>query len=391
VSPTTRPASEVGNPGGSITTFNGKTIDEWIRQMSDDDPSKRTMAVLAVVNFGNASSRAVKALLARVQNDPDTSPRIKAVMALRLVAVHDDEAREIAKQLAQKVHSTAAPPRVEMQSAVRYECLLTLGRFIEDANPEEVLPSLIGGIQDRGSWEIRQLSIHLLTRVARKGRSGPDEKAVRALLQALPKEPTQQVKMDLVCALGSMGKPSDRMLLGDVVTMLKSASTSNNKVYAVWAFAGLVAMEDEVSKESLMMLAQFVPARDRSGYPRSLEVRSQAAQALGALGTRAKGAVPTLVAQLADHETLVVSGACVALAQIGDKNDKVIDAMIPLLSDKDPVRVTAALSALVHLGHLNPKVIAALEKQVERTDKDSDVLKPYFRSALEQVKGAMKK
>jgi HEAT repeat protein len=362
----------------SIKRINGKTLREWIAQTSFDDPSKRTQAILTIPLFGEDSADAVPALLSRLR-DIDVSPRIKAVMALRFVGVHGKDVSKVVQALADRLD-----PTKEGQTGVRYEAALTMRRFVADAAP--VIPQLIRGSHDTGSWELRHFCLQILRR-AGTSKGGPDERVTQALLDSL-RDPAYQVKLEALCGLGAMGKPTNPTMLARVVAALESGSLSQNRVYAVWAYAGLVAMSDKTSPESLIKLSHFLtPTHD-------LEVRCQAAQALGALGDRAKSRVPNLLAMLDDKEAMAVYGACVALSEIGDKSDRVIDAVIPLLDkdgDKDGERAFAACTALVRLGALNPKVMAALQKQTERTDKDSDKLKPMFRAALDEVKKTPKK
>src|SRR4029077_6983698 len=97
-----------------------------------------------------------------------------------------------------------------------------------------------------------------------------------------------------------------------------------------------VAMEDgPAAKSSLNLLAKFLKSKD-------LELRLQAAQAIGQLRERAKSKLPDLVAMLRDPEPAAVQAACTALGYMGDKSDKVVDALLDVLPNKDLATSAAA-------------------------------------------------
>jgi hypothetical protein len=350
---------------------NGKTLAEWKLLLTHDDPSKRTQAIFAVVQFGEASSEVVPLLLSRTK-DRDASPRLRAVTALRYVAVNDKDVHKVVMEMARLLD-----PRNERETAVRYEAAWTLERFYLDAEP--ALPALIQGTRDPGAFEVRLRCVQMLWRVASRSKGGPDDQAVLALVERLgANETTHFVKLEAVVGLAGIGKPASTAAQLQVNAALERATRSTNKVYAIWAYAGLVSMNEKVADTSLLAISKFLKNSD-------LEVRAQAAQALGALRGRAKSRIPNLIAMLDDKEAIAVHGACMALAQIGEHDNRVLDALIHLLDHKDPNRVASACMALVELGQGNSRVKEAIEKQLERKDKDSDQLRLFIRAALEHL------
>src|SRR5262249_60440898 len=133
-------------------------ITEWMKDPTSGDPSRRVVAVLATVNFGDEAGDAVPLLIERL-SDPDVSPRAKACVALRYVGMHEKHVKDVVKALGQRL-STAK----ESQAVVRYEAAVTLSRFAEDAAP--IIPALISGLTDGSSWEIRHACASVLWRAA---------------------------------------------------------------------------------------------------------------------------------------------------------------------------------------------------------------------------------
>src|SRR4051794_30400904 len=59
-------------------TVNGRTLAEWKLQLKHEDPSKRTLAIASIVQFGEANHEVVQLLLDRTR-DRDMSPRLRAI------------------------------------------------------------------------------------------------------------------------------------------------------------------------------------------------------------------------------------------------------------------------------------------------------------------------
>jgi HEAT repeat protein len=351
----------------------GKDLEEWIREMSDRDPSKRTLAVLAIPSFGPDSQLAVPALLNRLR-DGDVSPRVRAVMVLRAVAVADEDAPKVVTALANRLAGQDREP----QTATRYEITLTLGRFIKEGGP--AIPALARAVQtETGSWEVRHQCVQLLWRIARDPQNGPDPRAVKALLAASQNEYVHLCKLEILQGLGALGKPTDPSLAAKVQHALGNAARSTTKAYALWGLVGLVQFDPQNAEPSLKAIAKYLKSPNA-------ETRNQAAQALGLLGDKAKSRVPDLLDLLDDRASPVAYGACAGLASIGDASPKVVAALVALLEHKDPIRVSGAAQALAVLKVNTPQVTGALEKLLKREDKDADRLRDVVRSSLEQIR-----
>jgi HEAT repeat protein len=357
------PATSRDSPGSlSPEKVAGKTLEQWIKDLSNEDASIRTQAVMALPEFGDRAHKAVPELLKRL-NDADVSPRSRAVMVLRVIAVAEKDVPKVVSALAARIQSSNHTR--DAQASVRYEAIVTLRRFLGDAQP--AIPALIAGTLDTKSWELRYISVQLLWRVGLKGKDGPDPRVTKALLNLLTVEKTYLVRLETIQGLGAMGRPDSPELLAKVVAVLNScARTQNtqNKPLALWAFAGLVAMQDgPASKKSLEALAKFLKSD-------TLELKVQAVQAIGHLGERAKNKLPAVLEMLNDQEPVAVQAACSALGWMRDKGDRVVDALLGLLPSKDAATAAAAVTALVNIGANTPPVLKALDDTLKREKLD---------------------
>jgi hypothetical protein len=271
------------------------------------------------------------------------------------------------------------------------EATATLSRFIADCGP--AVPALIVGTMDKSSWEIRHNCIALLWRtgvetVVKEGiNTHSDGRITEALLTCLRNAKTYQEKLETIQGLGAMGKPSSPGLLQRVVSELSlctNARSKDNRPLSIWAFAGLVAMDEgESSAGALHKLAQFLKSPE-------LETRIQAATALGALKGRAKKRVPDLLAMLRDKEPAAIGAACNALGMIGDTSDTVVDPLIEMLAHKDPAHAATAVTTLAALKQNNTRVLTALEKL--RDQKGVDLgLRALVEAAIRELKKPVKK
>jgi HEAT repeat protein len=293
-----------------VREVGGKSLAQWKRELKNPDPSIRARAIQSIIRFGPAAGEAVPLLLDRC-GDRDASPRVKAVIALRLVPVDARDVPKVVETLARRV-----APSSESQAIVRYEAASTLLHFADHARA--AVPALLAGADDGACWETRQTCLAALRRAAGDPRKGPDSRATHALLAAL-RDPTAQVRLEATIGLGDMGRPADPQLRGMVVRALQGQLNSRDRALALWSHASLMAL-DQVTNAGLEAIAQNLRNSD-------LEVRLQAAQALSALGYQARPTYPSLIEMLGDREPAAVAAACSALAAVEASNPQVLSAL----------------------------------------------------------------
>src|SRR5207247_2127813 len=112
--------------------------------------------------------------------------------------------------------------------------------------------------------------------------------------------------------LGAMGRPADPMLRDMALRALQGQLSSRDRVLALWSHVSLMSL-DKVTDAGLGAVVKELRNPD-------LQVRIQAAQALGAMGTHARVCSPNLVSMLQDREPAVAAAACSALVSVGASN-----------------------------------------------------------------------
>jgi HEAT repeat protein len=359
------------------TSYGGKTLAQWMRQLTDPDASKRSLAIMAIMQFGDASKAAVPLLIQRTR-DKDASPRSKALYALRHVAVDDKDAPKVVDALAVRMF-----PKYESQISVRYEAAMTLKRFAKEAKP--AIPALIQGTMDKGSWELRHQCAWLLWRIADPADRIHGE-AVDAIHDLLLNDKTYLVRLEAIQGLGRMGRPTDPARLSKVIETLTrctnpSKINDENRPLAIWAFASLVNIQDEgqAQRDNLAKLAKYLAPSW------GLEVRSQAAQAIGSLGAKAKSKIPVLIKMLNDKQPVAIMGACMALAGVGEKDDKVIEGLLEVVDHKEAYCAATAVISLVNLKADAPSVLKKF--QAKRDEKGvNDELRKTLGQAIKALK-----
>ncbi len=357
-------------------TVGGKTLSLWKIDLTHPDASRRAEAVIAITGFGDANAECVPGLV-NATHDKDVSPKVRAVIALRMVAVDDKDLGKVINALVERLDTAK-----ESQAIVRLEAVVSLKRFVGESALNGAIAGLIKGTLDKGSWEIRYHCVATLWRIGKEQKTGTESVIYEALLSRLvgtSPDPTHLVKLEAIQGLAALGKPNNPMLLNKIVTTLNTVARSDNKPRAIWAYSALVSMQEgKLAEGSLITISKFLKNE-------TLKTRIEAANAIGSLGPRAKSRVPMLIAMLNDPDADGVWAACNALGNIGETKESVVDALMKLLDHKDPSRAAAAVTALVSLRADPPRVTAALEKM--RENKDLDIkLRGYVENAIIDIK-----
>jgi HEAT repeat protein len=376
-----------------IDKIDGKTLAEWREILrTSPDASRRTTAILAICQFGEDSALAIGDLITAMDKDPDVSPRVKAVYAMRVIEVPDGkDVDRVVRALSRRLNRAEGG---ESQVVVRHEALVTLMRFIPESGP--AVPALKRTAFDPGSWELRQKAVGLLWRIVLENRKteGLDAEVINTLLDVVrAKNSTYEVKMEALEGLTYVGKPADTKtqarMVSELVGYAKGPSPGFESVSArtmqIWALAALANLGENPGtvKSPQAILAGFLKNKN-------LDLRRHAAAALGALGKVASPQLPALLAMLDDEEPLAVAGACQAILTIGDTGDRVIDKLVGLLKSPKPQVVTTSLNALMAMKKNTTKVMEALQEQLDRKDLDKG-LQAYMEAVKKELAKPAKK
>jgi HEAT repeat protein len=381
-------ASLVVEPGREVKEVGGRSLERWMADAIHDDPSIRAQALTNIPLFGDAAVTAVPTVLTRM-HDGDASPRVKAVMALSVMAIRERDIPKVVEALGQRL--AGAPPtiRPDSQAIVRYQAAQTLRRFPQDLH--ELVPVLARGAVDRDAWEIRHTCVVLLRQAGWTKEKGPDPAATRALLAALD-DHASQVKLEAIMGLGAMGRPPEPMLYARVVSALKPFARLTNspsmasRLLALWAHVSLMALDEKVTDTALDHIVKFyVNAKER-------EMRVQGLTALGAMGTKAHSRIKDVLYHLDDPEPAVVVAACTTLSRMEDNAPENIEALIRVTRRKGDENRPVILQALVALQQLaadNPAVRQAFVDASKREDLTQEIRR-LISDALDQMKTAKK-
>ena len=395
-----QPPSVIRTPGGSAAEVGGRTLNQWISDLRHPDPSVREEAIRSIILFGPEGARAVPQIVERL-SDRDSSPRVKAAIALGVLPVADKDTHKVVEALGNLLQNDG-------QSIVRYHAAVTLNRFGEDARG--AAGALAAHAADSASWEIRHACVTALRRAGRDPRGGPYPGVTRALLGAL-NDSTFQVRFEAIQAIGALGQPGDAALLAQVRRALEDkAQRSGDKVTVIWCYTALMAL-DRVDDKAVQVIVKYLRDRQHS----EVRVRAHAARALGVM--HVQSAVPALVAALDDKEP-VVAMACWALGTIGEPGHEAtaavigllrsrdvavrcdaaqglglmgrrgrpaVPALIEMLKDPEPAAITAACWALGEIADPESPAVAALAQLNTRKDVE-DQLHLAAQAALDQIR-----
>jgi HEAT repeat protein len=354
-----------------VREVGGRSFDQWRKDLVDPDPSVRARAIQNIIAFGKLARDIVPLLIDRTK-DADASPRVKAVLALQILPIDPKDAAKVAETLGHRVAH-------DSQAIVRYEAAKALYlRFGDEMrkNPA-ILADLVRGVGDGSSFEMRSACIHAL-RVGADPKKGPDPRVTNALLLRLNivQEPTTQVRLEAVMALGALGRPQDPELAKQVFRALETNFRSRNKIIRLWSHVSTMFLEEKVNEGYLKVVDEYLNDHER-------EMRAQGVAAFGALGEKAKAYVPDVVRMLKDPETDVVVATCGALVGMHDSSSKVVDALIEVTRRDVDIKglpmILAACNALGQMGTGNAEVIEAIKKVLNRKDIDDQ-----SREALKQ-------
>jgi HEAT repeat protein len=328
-----------------ITDVGGKTLDQWIKEIDSTDPSKRDVAIKTILVFGPDAQKALPKLIAELKRGSLTSP---IDVSVRL---------SIATSLGMLLGDKSIPPKVQADAIVELKRLLkdtqTIIRYraaeaVAKLGPEakSAIPELIAMTKEFASWESRHVAAGALGQVGVDRKSGPPKEVVSALLPLLG-DYSHQVRMMALQSLANLGAPADTTLKQRLETI---AAKDSEPVVQVTAHFAYIALTNDPSPPHLAGLAKHL----RDSEP---TVRSQAAQAIGMIGDRAK---------------------------------TVLSSLAPLASDPNPTVQLVGVWALGRMGKEAAAVLPALEKLAGDANADPQV-KIAAKAAVESIKGGGKK
>src|SRR5262245_41504551 len=174
---------------------NSKTLQQWVRDFQDRDPTHRETAYRAVALSGRDGRDALPGLINAIKNESDPGLRVHASIAIGMIGLDEKNLKSGVDALRRLLNDT--------QGSVCFQAATALGRIGPGANA--ALPNLVTLVRHQ-SWEVRKAAAFALGTLGVDPMNGPDMKAINALLNAL-KDPSSQVRLEAVTAVVKLGPP----------------------------------------------------------------------------------------------------------------------------------------------------------------------------------------
>jgi HEAT repeat protein len=285
----------------------GRTFEDWSKDITHKDPSKREMAIRAILGFGPEKAyEAVPAMLTELRrHNPDypidTSVRVNLAMALGAILSNKKYpdmklVKDAVTLLTRLLHDS--------QGIVKFRAAQALASFSTAAR--SAIPDVLPLLRDSASYEVRQAGAMALGKIA-VDKAGPTV-GLQTALRGLLADPASGVRQSACQALGMLGPPSDATQKAALLKSLEPlAKKDADPVVKVWAHMAIMIYNGKLSEGGLEHITQLVTTGDTIARVHALE-------ALLNLGPMAKDSIPALTAALADKETSVVG---LSLATLG--------------------------------------------------------------------------
>jgi HEAT repeat protein len=341
----------------------GKSFEDWLKELRNPDPSVRSAALVALIHFKQAH-KAVAEIARRLDHtnvEFDASPRVKAAIALLWIETRPTDRERVMQALARAISS-------DPQSVVRYEAARTLKfRFCpinyKNDKEKEIITHLLASVGSASTYELREACIDALIAAGVDPEKGPNPSVTRALLvRANPaSEPTDQVRLKAIMALGIMGRPQSPELWKQVQYLLKTSgntSSMRHRTIRIWARVSLMALEEKVNQKDLDEIAKVLKDREAA-------MRVQAVTAFGALQDKARAYVGDLCNMVTgtkpEKDTMVLVAIATSLGNMKNNGANVQRALIHLTEFEDKARQGIVLQACTALAQLRLNGAAAIE------------------------------
>lgn len=316
----------------SGTVIGGKTLQDWIQDLKDRDPSIRENGLATLKLYGAVAREAVPLIL-KLFRDTDASVRVNAVIALGLIGMDEPHFKDGVAALVRALS--------DKELIVRYHAAMSLGRLGPDAR--DAIPNLIPLVRSDsyasgGCWEVRKAAVFALGSISMDRDNGPDPRATAALVSAF-NDISSQVRLEAVIALIVLGPSAtgrDKLLIQQ--GLLGLTKKERNKHVLIWAHVGLMRM-DGVDEGNLQAISKHLKATEAT-------VRSHVGRALGTIGPEAKSRVPELIDAIQhedDPQALIWLVWGLARVHTGDPAPRAIKALEELQKHKlEAIRLAAA-------------------------------------------------
>ncbi len=300
------------------TEVGGKLLRDWIIDLRSADPSLREQAIRAIASFGPNAREAIPQLVDRM-TDRDSSPRMRAVLAIKYMDYYDKDIPKVVDGLAKRVSE-------DPQAAIRYEALMALGRFNFQEGGRTALPAVLKVADDQGNWEVRRSAYSILPKLG-SDQTGVDARVYKALINGT-KDTAAKARHEALIGLALLGKPNDALLANQMEKALISVLNTRDVPSEIFARVALIGYNLANTKIQMPLIIKHVRDVDFSN-------RMVAIRAVSMLGPPAHESVPDLVVYLNDKNPELIMSVCMALTSMGPEAHRAADPLRQYLSKKE--------------------------------------------------------
>jgi len=301
----------------------GKTLDQWIKEIEDQDPSHRSMAIDMVLQFGPNAKKAIPTLVRQVKQSPDVAPKAHAMYALEQLVVLDPQtyARDAVDALC------GIGGLDNTQGTLRIRACRALAAIGPPARA--AVPKLVRLVEDRLSNEVRQWAAYALGRVGYDENNNPDLRALNALAGGID-DVSREVRLECLQSITNLGPPAGGAANDFKTRLERRIKTEKDNSAKIWVRVALMRMDGtKINDANLNPIAALMKEKG------DLDIRVQAARAIGFVGPAAKSKIPELIEALSDPEALMKWQALWSLACMGKEAQKALPQIEKIADDKD--------------------------------------------------------
>ena len=258
-----------------------KTFEQWTKEFGIKDPSRRETAVRAVLLFPpEVAIKAVPGLVGELKKHTgsahvDLSVRVNICIVLSELFRNG---QKVDFKTEAAAINAVRPLLHDNQAIMRFRAAQTIAAIGQEARV--VIPDLIVMLKDQSTWEIRQVAAAALAQVG-WDKKGPRAEVVQALFATLG-DVALQVRLEAVRSLSIIGPTADpNGQKAFVNALMPIALKDPEPPVQIWARVAIAVATNDFSDDSLAPIGKLMKHEEP-------QVRSQAVQAAGMMGTKAK-------------------------------------------------------------------------------------------------------
>jgi HEAT repeat protein len=375
-----------------VTEVGGRDFQHWLDEIRGTDPSKRAIAMKAVMMFGpEKAEQAVPVIISELKKHKpdgkhiDLSVRVDGTIALGTIlgAMKPSKSEGIKEEQTKMIDDAVAILRdfcKDSQVLVRTRAVQALSQLGPQAKKARDEVMKVAG--DLETWEARQAGLETLTILTlwdckekkdKEKDPTPETKVLNVYFKALG-DNSMQVRVMSIKALAQFPYPASPKdpVHANVVTKLRLVKDKDAET-PVRMWANLALMTIKVFSKQAIDKKDLLPLESVLNNPKiDRDLRIQAAQAIGIVGKDAGPVAASLRAGINDEDLGIVAACMSSLARVDEENAEV--AIAPKLKHKDKGMRIQAAGTLGQLGKHARPALGNLKEAFTEKDQDPAVV-----------------